>query len=613
MRLLRFRRMDKYIYKTKNTNMNKKRTVAEYLMVKRLITEVYPKGIVSLVSDTFDLWAVITKILPTLKEEILARDGRVVVRPDCFTDDTMILTPHGWSKFSDLTNDSLVAQVEDDGSYVYVKPLKIFNEYYNGDVYHFKDFHGKMDLVVTPNHRMVYKKGDMWITEQAEKIKPQSHLKSFIRSSNAQDKKRNLTFLERLNIAFQADGSYITNTKSSIRFSFSKQRKIDRMEKLLNSNEISYKKYTLSNGIFEFNIKFNSELLHKNFDWVDTSDLCSNWCKEFIEELSHWDSTIRSENRIKFDTTNKSVVDVVELVALSAGYGCYISKHEDYRKLIFSDVYTANILKNNKLGGQAVLVDKMEYSGNVVCVTVPSGRIVVKRNQCIMVCGNSGDPTEIICGVEVKPFDSFEDAEKYFYKNVNGNCLFSVDGVVYKLKFGSTFNAESVSLSPAEKGAYQLLWETFGGTINDKGYKELNVKVGLIYGDSITLERQNLILKRLEAKGFSGSNLVLGIGSFTYEYVTRDTFGGAMKATWGVVNGEEREIFKDPITDSGFKKSAKGLLKVYKDEFGILKLKDQCSKEEENEGELQVIFEDGVLYNETTFKEVKETLLKNLY
>ena len=90
-------------------------------------------------------------------------------------------------------------------------------------------------------------------------------------------------------------------------------------------------------------------------------------------------------------------------------------------------------------------------------------------------------------------------------------------------------------------------------------------------------------------------------------------FGGAMKATWGVVNGEEREIFKDPITDSGFKKSAKGLLKVYKDEFGILKLKDQCSKEEENEGELQVIFEDGVLYNETTFKEVKETLLKNLY
>ena len=134
------------------------KSLAEQLVVKRLITKVYPSGIVSLVSDTFDFWNLMTVILPKLKDDILTRDGRTVVRPDCFTDDTMILTPHGWSKFSDLTSDSLVAQVEDDGSYVYVKPLKIFNEYYNGDVYHFKDFHGKMDLVVTPNHRMVYKK-----------------------------------------------------------------------------------------------------------------------------------------------------------------------------------------------------------------------------------------------------------------------------------------------------------------------------------------------------------------------------------------------------------------------------------------------------------------------
>ena len=207
-------------------------------------------------------------------------------------------------------------------------------------------------------------------------------------------------------------------------------------------------------------------------------------------------------------------------------------------------------------------------------------------------------------------------AEFFFSNNMNGCRLFSINGVngVYEVQShtGTDFVVKEVELSPAEKGAYQLLWETFSGTINDKGYKELNGKVGLIYGDSITLDRQKMILEKLEAKGFSASNLVLGIGSFTYEYVTRDTFGGAMKATWGVVNGEEREIFKDPITDSGFKKSAKGLLKVYKDEFGTLKFKDQCTKEEENEGELQVIFEDSVLYNDTTFKEVRETLLGNL-
>ena len=66
----------------------------------------------------------------------------------------------------------------------------------------------------------------------------------------------------------------------------------------------------------------------------------------------------------------------------------------------------------------------------------------------------------------------------------------------------------------------------------------------------------------MKAKGFASTNVVLGIGSFTYQYNTRDTFGFAMKATYGEVNGEGRAIFKDPITDDGTKKSAKGLMKI---------------------------------------------------
>lgn len=167
---------------------------------------------------------------------------------------------------------------------------------------------------------------------------------------------------------------------------------------------------------------------------------------------------------------------------------------------------------------------------------------------------------------------------------------------------------DEFSSDPAvNKGAYELLWDIFGGTINAKGYKELNTKIGLIYGDSITLERQKEILERLEAKGFSASNLVLGIGSYSYEYVTRDTFGFAMKATWGVVDGVEKEIFKDPKTDSGFKKSAKGLLRVDRVD-GKLVLKDQCTKEEEEGGELEVVFLDGKLTRETTLKETREYL-----
>jgi nicotinamide phosphoribosyltransferase len=167
--------------------------------------------------------------------------------------------------------------------------------------------------------------------------------------------------------------------------------------------------------------------------------------------------------------------------------------------------------------------------------------------------------------------------------------------------------------SPAYKGAIECMWETFGGTITPKGYKLLDSHVGLIYGDSITTERQQAILEGLKQKGFASYNVVLGIGSYTYEYVTRDTFGFAMKATYGEVNGVGRDIFKDPKTDDGTKKSAKGLMQVYRDPAsGKLALKDQCSWEEEAQGELKPVFRDGKLLIDWTLAEIRERVRENL-
>ena len=146
-------------------------------------------------------------------------------------------------------------------------------------------------------------------------------------------------------------------------------------------------------------------------------------------------------------------------------------------------------------------------------------------------------------------------------------------------------------------------------TINEQGYKVLDSHIGAIYGDSITIDRANEICERLEAKGFASTNVVLGIGSFTYQYNTRDTFGFAMKATYVEVDGEGREIFKDPITDDGVKKSAKGLLKVVRTTLeNEIVLHDQCSWEEEVEGILQTIYKNGEFYNETTLTRIKDNL-----
>jgi nicotinamide phosphoribosyltransferase len=166
--------------------------------------------------------------------------------------------------------------------------------------------------------------------------------------------------------------------------------------------------------------------------------------------------------------------------------------------------------------------------------------------------------------------------------------------------------------SPEYKGAIECLWEVFGGTITPQGYKLLDPHIGLIYGDSITTERQFQILNRLKIKGFASYNVVLGIGSYTYEYVTRDTYGFAMKATYGEVNGIGRAIFKDPKTDNGTKKSAKGLMKVTLDTEGNYLLQDEVTWQQEAEGELKTVFKDGTLMVDWTLGEVRENLEKNL-
>lgn len=163
--------------------------------------------------------------------------------------------------------------------------------------------------------------------------------------------------------------------------------------------------------------------------------------------------------------------------------------------------------------------------------------------------------------------------------------------------------------TPEFKGAVECLWEIFGGTITDRGWKVLDSHVGLIYGDSISLERAEAILNGLLVKGFASSNIVFGIGSFTYQHVTRDTLGTAIKATWGQVNGEGRQLFKKPKTDNGMKNSACGLLRI-EQEHGKFVLYDKQTREQEQKGLLTTVFENGKIVKEYGIAEIRERVLE---
>ena len=116
------------------------------------------------------------------------------------------------------------------------------------------------------------------------------------------------------------------------------------------------------------------------------------------------------------------------------------------------------------------------------------------------------------------------------------------------------------------------------------------------------------INSRLAAKKFASGNWVAGIGSYSYQMVTRDTFGSAVKATYVVVNGEGRNIQKNPKTDDGTKKSATGRLAVGNYANGNLYLIQGATDEEIERSVLQPVWRDGKFLKTFSFAEVRANL-----
>lgn len=216
---------------------------------------------------------------------------------------------------------------------------------------------------------------------------------------------------------------------------------------------------------------------------------------------------------------------------------------------------------------------------------------------------DSGDPVRILAGYRDDELVWGSDGQPVDY---GGRFLLRAGVTNFK---GDKHNGEEPVYITADerKGAVQCLWETFGGTMTAKGFKVLHERVGLIYGDSITLPRALDIMLRLVAKGFASNNVVFGIGSFTYNTLSRDTFGWALKAIYAELGDVAVDIYKDPATDDGTKKSAKGLLRVEKQGQDYVLYEEQ-TWEEFQEGELIPVFRDSKLLYRVTLAEMRERL-----
>lgn len=532
----------------------------------RNMLEQYPEGLVAVVSDSYNIYEACEKLWGlTLRNEVLNRKGTLVVRPDCYDEETECLTTNGWKYIKDVSFDDSVAQYDNNGNIEFVTPLKLHSYDYSGDMVHFYSKKKRIDLLVTPNHRMVMvnnDKSNIKIVEaqSAKYFFDRNILRSGFKVSG---KKTILTPMERLLIAFQADGSYPSDKNKidnpgylsghvSIRFNFAKQRKIDRLTDILEQGDFDYSIHDEPSRIGQktFYVKL-PEYPPKDFSWVKLEEITGEWAREFIEELSYWDSTRRSSVRFKYDTTNEKCANVVQQITSIGDMGCSYSIYKDDRQECFNDVHSLTILMhNNLIGGQSINKEIVKgFSGKVYCLTVPSGMVLVRRNRQVVVSGNSGEPPYVVCKV------------------------------------------------------LDILGNKFGYENNEKGFKVLNDHVRVIQGDGINKQMLDNILFRMQTHGWSADNVAFGSGGALLQKHHRDTYKIAIKCSYAVVDGKEIEVYKNPVDDPG-KISKKGRLALVKRDGIFITLPEDSVQSTENY--LVEVFNNGNIVVDHKFSEIRK-------
>lgn len=236
-----------------------------------------------------------------------------------------------------------------------------------------------------------------------------------------------------------------------------------------------------------------------------------------------------------------------------------------------------------------------------------------------------GDETSMVKRLlnEIYPSNGFSMvSDSYDYWNMVDRIIPDCKDDI--LRHGGYIGIRGDSGDPVEIATKTVakLWDTFGGSINAKGYKVLDPHVKVIYGDGITPQRAENIYRLLSENGFAANNVLLGVGSFSMQCLeqegelkpyTRDTFGIAIKATYCEVKGQTIPIFKAPITDKdNLKKSQRGLCVVYCNGEGRLVCQDGYDSSTigdfKGENLLKPVFRNGRMLREQSLRDIRAIL-----
>jgi ribonucleotide reductase beta subunit family protein with ferritin-like domain len=317
---------------------------------------------------------------------------------NCFSEDTEILTNKGFIKFSELSLNDMVAQF-DNHNITFVKPTNYIKNHVNTPLVRLKSSY--INSLVTPNHDILVQESGKFKKIVAGEFKPNGKYKIPVTGNLVSSPVDPLTWFERFCIAIQADGT-IRHWKNhlgkslkrgknggyNISFNLTKQRKIDRLIEILDNLKYEYKISGKNEKVFYIKCPdFN----YKNLNWVIDRSKDLNWCDDFIDEIICWDGSIRKDTgTYLYCSTDKTCIDIVQMIAIFSGYRTNIYTSDDLRKDTYKRYYRLALNGKNKKIISSVSLKKTyeDYNGFVYCVTVPSGNIITRLENNVFITGN---------------------------------------------------------------------------------------------------------------------------------------------------------------------------------------------------------------------------------
>lgn len=316
---------------------------------------------------------------------------RYVLADECFTGETEILTEKGWQRFDRLDHSLKVAQYN-NGIVSFVYPSRYIEREHEGDMCRFR-IRQNIQVPMTCGHELLLynPQKDIYKKVTVDNFSPNNFHWRIPLAGVCEMADEQLTPLERLYIAFQADGSFQMVTRNYTKgiFSFTKERKINRFKMLCHLANIKYSEVKdKNNNRHRFIATFpagTTKFIRKHIKFP----MSYQKARAILEECALWDGYIQNDHTLYYGSTVEDNTNFYSEVAALAGYSAIKTIQHDNRETFYKDVHRLFIHKNKtSKDTQTASVEHYYYKGKVYCVEVPSHNIVIRHNGYSFVTGN---------------------------------------------------------------------------------------------------------------------------------------------------------------------------------------------------------------------------------